>query len=108
MAERGCFGALSPEMRSALMASIRSKDTRPELAVRRIAYRLGFRFRLHRRDIPGTPDLAFIAKRKAVFVHGCFWHSHAGCPLASVPQARPEYWLPKLQRNRLRDPKTME
>lgn len=90
------------------MARVRSKDTRPELAVRRMAHRLGFRFRLHRRDIPGSPDLAFISKRKVVFVHGCFWHSHAGCALASVPTARPEYWLPKLERNRLRDQQTLD
>lgn len=108
MAERGSFRALTPRARSALMARVRSRDTRPELAVRRIAHRLGFRFRLHRRDIPGSPDLAFISKRKVVFVHGCFWHSHAGCTLASVPTARPEYWLPKLERNCLRDQRTLD
>jgi DNA mismatch endonuclease (patch repair protein) len=89
------------------MARVRSTDTRPELAVRQAAHRLGFRYRLHRRDIPGRPDLAFIAKRKVVFVHGCFWHSHPGCALASVPTARPEYWLAKLERNRLRDKRTL-
>jgi DNA mismatch endonuclease (patch repair protein) len=108
MAERGNFRSLTPRERSALMARVRSKDTRPELAVRRMAHRLRFRFRLHRRDIPGTPDLAFIAKRKVVFVHGCFWHSHVGCALASVPTARPEYWLRKLERNRLRDQQTLD
>lgn len=107
MAKRGGFRTLTPSQRSALMARVRSKDTRPELVVRRMAHRLGFRFRLHRRDIPGSPDLAFIARRKVVFVHGCFWHSHAGCGLASVPKARPEYWLPKLERNRHRDQRTM-
>jgi DNA mismatch endonuclease (patch repair protein) len=108
MAERGGFRALTPSARSALMARVRSKDTRPELAVRQMAHRLGFRFRLHRRDIPGSPDLAFISKRKVVFVHGCFWHSHGGCALASVPTTRPEYWLPKLERNRLRDQRTLD
>lgn len=90
------------------MARIRSKNTRPELAVRRLVHRLGFRFRLHRKDIPGRPDLAFIAQRKAIFVHGCFWHSHVGCPLWSVPTSRPEYWLPKLERNRIRDQRNLE
>lgn len=103
MPESAGFGSLTPEMRRALMARIRSKNTRPEMVVRRLAHSLGFRFRLHRRDLPGQPDLAFISRRKAVFVHGCFWHSHADCPLASTPRARPEYWLPKLEKNRRRD-----
>ncbi len=103
MAERRGFGALNSAERSALMARVRSKNTRPELIVRRIVHRLGFRYRLHRRDIPGCPDLAFIRKRKLIFVHGCFWHSHPGCALASMPASRPEYWAPKLERNRVRD-----
>jgi DNA mismatch endonuclease (patch repair protein) len=90
------------------MRRIRKVDTKPELAVRRIAYQLGFRFRLHRRDLPGTPDLVFPARRKVIFVHGCFWHQHAGCRLARMPKARPEYWIPKLRRNCERDARTQE
>lgn len=94
---------LSPEERSAHMRRIRKVDTRPELVVRRAAHRLGYRFRLHRRDLPGTPDLVFPRLRKAVLVHGCFWHQHAGCRLARLPRSRLDYWLPKLRRNRERD-----
>ena len=85
------------------MRRIRKTDTKPELLVRRLAHALGFRFRLHRRDLPGTPDLAFLRLRKVIFVHGCFWHQHAGCRLARLPKSRPEYWLPKLRRNKERD-----
>ena len=85
------------------MRRIRKVDTKPELAVRRIAHRLGFRFRLHRRDLPGTPDLVFPRLRKVIFVHGCFWHQH-DCPLGSrQPSANTGYWLPKLARNVERD-----
>ncbi|MDQ8727392.1 very short patch repair endonuclease [Bradyrhizobium sp. LHD-71] len=94
---------LTPEARSAHMRLIRKTDTGPELAVRRAAHRLGYRFRLHRRDLPGTPDLVFPKLRKAILVHGCFWHQHAGCRLARLPRSRPEYWLPKLRRNQQRD-----
>jgi DNA mismatch endonuclease (patch repair protein) len=85
------------------MRSIRKKDTKPEITVRKLVHALGYRFRLHRSDIPGTPDLTFVRARKTIFVHGCFWHQHRGCRLAKLPQARPEYWLPKLARNQERD-----
>lgn len=85
------------------MRRIRKRDTKPELMVRQIAHALGFRFRLYRRDLPGTPDLVFPRLRKIIFVHGCFWHQHAGCRLARLPRSRPEYWLPKLERNVERD-----
>lgn len=85
------------------MRTIRKVDTRPERVVRRIAHGLGFRFRLHRRDLPGTPDLVFPRLRKIIFVHGCFWHQHA-CVLGNKrPTANPSYWLPKLRRNVERD-----
>ena len=85
------------------MARIRKIDTKPEMVVRRLVHRLGFRFRLHRRDLPGCPDLVFPRLRKAMFVHGCFWHRH-DCSLAGrLPQTRTEYWLPKLARNVERD-----
>src|SRR5262249_9171635 len=85
------------------MSSIRKTNTVPELVVRRLVHRLGFRFRIHRKDLPGTPDLVFPRLRKVIFVHGCFWHQHRGCPSATKPSVRGEYWLPKLDRNKRRD-----
>jgi len=93
----------TPAQRSANMARIRSKDTTPEMRVRRSAHALGYRFRVHRRDLPGTPDLVFPKHRLALFVHGCFWHRHSGCPRAVLPAARREHWVPKLKRNQERD-----
>lgn len=85
------------------MARVRSRDTGPELVVRRLLTRLGYRYRLQRRDLPGRPDIAFIGRRKAVFVHGCFWHGHH-CPRgARVPRTNADYWLAKIGRNRVRD-----
>lgn len=94
---------LTPEARSAHMRRVRSRDTRPEMVVRRIAHSLGARFRLHRRDLPGTPDLVFPARRKIILVHGCFWHRHEGCRAARMPKARSDYWNAKLNRNVDRD-----
>lgn len=94
---------LTPEHRSALMSRVRSKNTTPELVVRRIAHALGYRFRLHRTDLPGTPDLVFPSGRKAVFVHGCFWHRHPGCRKATTPKSRIEFWSEKFARNVERD-----
>ena len=88
------------------MRRITKTDTKPEFAVRRAAHRLGYRFRLHRRDLPGTPDLVFPRLRKVILVHGCFWHQHVGCRLARQPKSRPDYWLPKLERNWKRDAET--
>jgi DNA mismatch endonuclease (patch repair protein) len=94
---------LEPGMRSALMARIRGRHTQPELTVRRIAHRMGLRFRLHRRDLPGTPDLVFPARKSVVFVHGCWWHRHPNCAKASGAKTRPEYWRAKFDRNVERD-----
>lgn len=96
---------LTPEQRGERMSRIRSRDSKPELVVRRMLHALGYRFRLHRRDLPGTPDLVFPSRKKVVFVHGCFWHRHddPDCRLARLPKSRPEFWLPKLERNRERD-----
>lgn len=87
------------------MSRVRSKDTKPELLVRRLVHSLGYRYRLHRKDLPGKPDLVFGPRRKAIFVHGCFWHRHddPSCKLARAPKSRLEYWGPKLDRNRERD-----
>ena len=94
---------LTPEQRSKLMSRIRSRDTMPEMAVRRLVHRMGYRYRLHRRDLPGAPDLVFGPRRKVIFVHGCFWHLHQGCPQARMPKSRVDFWGPKLEGNRLRD-----
>ena len=85
------------------MARVRSHDTAPELLVRRILTDLGYRYRLHRKDLPGKPDIAFIGKRKAIFVHGCFWHGHDCKRGARIPRSNTEYWSAKIDRNRARD-----
>lgn len=92
-----------PEKRSAVMRAVKSRDTKPELKVRRAAHALGLRFRLNRADLPGKPDLVFPAKRTALFVHGCFWHGH-DCPRgARMPQNNRDYWQAKISRNMARD-----
>lgn len=91
--------------RSATMRKVRSKNTGPELKVRKLVFALGYRFRLHRADLPGTPDLAFIGLRKVIFVHGCWWHGHVCKRGARPPKTRRSYWLPKIERNRRRDSK---
>jgi DNA mismatch endonuclease (patch repair protein) len=92
-----------PISRSENMRRIRSKDTKPELLLRRALHRLGLRYRLHVKGLPGRPDIVFPRARIAVFVHGCFWHRHPGCREASSPRSRSEYWEPKLDRNVVRD-----
>jgi DNA mismatch endonuclease (patch repair protein) len=94
---------LTKRQRSARMRLIRSQDTKPERTVRRLVSALGFRYRLHRRDLPGCPDLVLPATAKAIFVHGCFWHLHTNCRAARLPKSAKKYWLPKLAGNRLRD-----
>lgn len=99
---------LSPELRTRHMRGIRRQHTKPELVVRRLAHAMGFRFRLHRKDLPGSPDLVFPRYRKAIFVHGCFWHGHEGCRYGTVPKTRTEWWLAKLANNRSRDARAVE
>jgi DNA mismatch endonuclease (patch repair protein) len=96
---------LSAEDRSHRMALIHGKDTKPEMIVRRLAHRLGYRFRLHHKRLPGHPDLAFPGRKAVVLTHGCFWHRHADpdCSLARLPKSRLDFWLPKLESNRRRD-----
>lgn len=94
--------------RSAHMARIRAKDTRPEVVVRRAAHALGLRFRLHRSDLPGSPDLVFPRYRRALFVHGCFWHRHQNCRLAYSPRTNAEFWKAKFERNVERDARAIE
>jgi DNA mismatch endonuclease, patch repair protein len=94
---------LTPERRSWLMSRVGSRNTTPEMRVRSVAHALGLRFRLHRKDLPGTPDLVFPKRRIAVFVHGCFWHRHPGCSKSSNPGTRQEYWSEKFKVNVARD-----
>lgn len=88
------------------MSRVRNKDSKVEIRVRSIVHRMGYRFRLHGRGIPGRPDMVFRSKRKVIFVHGCFWHRHSGCKLARMPKSRLEFWKPKLEGNKARDRKT--
>jgi DNA mismatch endonuclease (patch repair protein) len=94
---------ISPERRSWLMSQVRSKNTSPEMRVRRVAHAMGLRFRLHSKDLPGRPDLVFPRHRTVLFVHGCFWHRHSGCLKASTPKTRPDYWNAKFDHNLKRD-----
>ena len=96
------------EKRSAVMARVKSKDTSPERAVRRILTSLGARYRLHRKDLPGSPDLVMPGRKLAVFVHGCFWHGHDCARGARVPKANRDYWLAKVARNKARDARVAE
>lgn len=95
--------SVSPLRRSEIMSRIRSANTTPELTVRRLLHSMGYRYQLHRRDLPGVPDLVFPSRRKIIFVHGCFWHQHKGCVDGRIPKSRVAYWRPKLMRNIQRD-----
>lgn len=101
---------LTPAQRSERMSRVRGRDTKPEVAVRRIVHGMGYRFRLHRKDLPGKPDIMLPRHRAVIFVHGCFWHRHEepSCALARLPKSRLEFWEPKLEANRLRDIRNKE
>lgn len=96
---------LTPKERSERMSRIRSKDTKPEMKLRRLVHGMGYRYRLHVSSLPGKPDLVFPGKRAIIFVHGCFWHRHPDphCKLARLPKSRLDFWLEKLEANRMRD-----
>ncbi len=96
---------LTPAARSERMSRIHGKDTKPEIKVRRLIHGMGYRYRLHRGNLPGRPDLVFSSRRKVIFVHGCFWHRHPDtrCKLARLPKSRLDFWRPKLESNRARD-----
>lgn len=96
---------LSTEERSEIMARVRSRDSRPELLVRRLVHAMGYRYRLHVSQLTGCPDLVFRPRSKVIFVHGCFWHRHSNCALARMPKSRIEFWQTKLEGNRKRDEK---
>lgn len=97
---------LTPQARSALMARIGGKNTAPEMLVRRLAHGLGYRFRLHRRDLPGSPDLVFPRLRKIVLVHGCYWHGH-GCKIGRLPKSNVTFWADKIVKNQARDARNL-
>src|SRR4051794_27886636 len=99
---------LSPEERSKRMSLVRSKDTKPELFVRRLVHSMGYRYRLHGQKLPGRPDMVFSRRKRVIFVHGCFWHLHEGCPNNRVPKSRSDYWLPKLEGNKRRDERNQD
>lgn len=98
----------TPQERSRVMARVKGKNTKPEMKVRRLAHGLGYRFRLHRKDLPGSPDLVFPGRRKVIFVHGCFWHGHDCARGRRKPKTRAEYWAAKIERNQARDAAAIE
>lgn len=101
--------SLTQSLRSERMARIRAKDTGPELTVRHITHAMGYRYRLHRRDLPGCPDLVFPSRHKVIFVHGCFWHRHGKyCPLTRWPKSKMDFWRPKLEANQKRDRRNLK
>ena len=93
---------VSPKKRSAIMAQVRTRNTGPELVARKMLHRLGYRYRLHRKDLPGSPDIVFPRTKLAIFVNGCFWHGHA-CRYGRLPKSKLQYWRPKIEANRTRD-----
>lgn len=94
---------LTPEKRSEVMRKVKGKNTTPELCVRKLLHRMGYRFRLHRKDLPGRPDIVLPKYRLCIFVNGCFWHQHSGCPRATIPASNTAFWKAKLTRTRDRD-----
>lgn len=101
---------LTPEQRSERMSRVRGRDTKPEMLVRRAVHGMGYRYRLHRRELPGAPDLVFPSRKKVILVHGCFWHQHPDptCALARLPKSKLDFWGPKLETNRERDKRNLD
>lgn len=99
------MGTITPEVRSQMMAAVKGKNTKPEIIVRKMLHAMGFRFRLHRKELPGRPDIVLPKYRTVVLVNGCFWHQHPGCQMSRRPKSRPDYWEPKLDGNIQRDKK---
>lgn len=93
---------VSPEKRSFIMSQVKTRDTKPEMKLRSALHKAGFRYRLHRKGLPGKPDLVFLRQKKVIFVHGCYWHGH-GCKWGRLPKSRLRYWKPKIKANRSRD-----
>lgn len=99
---------VSAQKRSEMMSGIKGKNTKPELQVRKALFSMGYRFRLHRKDLPGRPDIVLPGRRVAILVHGCFWHGHRDCRYAKTPSTRTEFWTNKLDSNRARDVRDLE
>lgn len=95
-------------LRRRIMSAVRGRDTKPEMIVRRLLFSMNYRYRLHRQDLPGRPDVVFAGRRKAIFVHGCFWHRHPGCRKATSPKKRAAFWMEKFDRNVERDRRVEE
>jgi DNA mismatch endonuclease, patch repair protein len=98
---------VTPKKRREIMQSVKALNTGPELLLRRELHRLGYRYRLHVKTLPGSPDIAFSARRKLIFVHGCFWHSHRGCSRARLPKTNIDFWKAKRASNRKRDARVL-
>ena len=96
------------EQRSRNMSAIKSKNTKPEIKVRKILHSMGYRFRLHSKDLPGSPDIVLPKYKTVIFVHGCFWHRHENCKYASTPKTRKEFWENKFNANKIRDQKKLK
>lgn len=96
----------TPERRSAIMARIKGENTKPEILVRKIVHSLGYRFRLHKKNLPGKPDIVLSRHKKVIFVHGCFWHGHPGCLRSTLPETRKQFWRNKILGNVARDIRT--
>ncbi|WP_259243168.1 very short patch repair endonuclease [Pseudomonas sp. BIGb0381] len=99
---------VSKEVRSRMMAGIRSSDTSPEMKIRRLLHRCGFRYRLHKRELPGRPDLVLSRYKVCIFVNGCFWHRHPGCKYSTTPRVHEEFWRKKFNQNIARDARNKE
>lgn len=99
---------LTKAQRSERMSRIRGRDTKPEIVLRKLLHARGLRYRLHRADLPGKPDLVFVRYKAVVFVHGCFWHRHEGCSIATTPKSNAEFWLEKFERNTRRDRRNIQ
>jgi DNA mismatch endonuclease, patch repair protein len=103
--QRLAMDKISKERRSKNMQAIKSKNTKPELVIRKIIHGMGYRYRLHKKDFPGKPDLVFSVRKKVIFINGCFWHQHddPNCKISRVPKSNHDFWLPKLKRTKERD-----
>lgn len=99
----GLADTLGPEERSRRMAAVKDKHSKPEMKLRSLVHRMGYRYRLHGRGLPGKPDMVFSSRKAVIFMHGCFWHRHRNCPLARMPKSRVAFWSKKLEENRKRD-----
>lgn len=99
---------VSPKKRSWMMGRVKNKNTAPEIKLRKLIFSMGFRYRLHCKDLPGRPDIVFLGRKKVIFVHGCFWHGHPNCKASKLPETRKEFWNTKINSNQERDRKNIK